>query len=57
MASARFFCVTVSPDALVIFFANKPAFYGTVFGVLALLMFIFFLIFKRKKREDEEEAA
>ena len=49
--------VTVSPDALVIFFANKPAFYGTVFGVLALLMFIFFLIFKRKKREDEEEAA
>lgn len=45
--------VTVSSDAMVIFFANKPLFYGAIFGILALLFFLFFLIFKRKKREEE----
>ena len=48
--------VTVSTDKLVIFYAHKPLFYSTVFGVLALLAFIFFMIFKRKKRAEEENA-
>ncbi len=44
--------VTVSNDALVIFIANKPLFYGTI---IAVLMLIFFLIFKRKKKDSESK--
>ena len=40
--------VTVSPNQLVIFYANKPAFYGTVGGVIGLAALIIILI-KRKK--------
>lgn len=45
--------VTVSTNFWLIFFANKPLFYGGICGILALLSFIFFLIFKKKKREEE----
>ena len=40
--------VTVSPNQLVIFYANKPAFYGTVGGVIGLAALTIILI-KRKK--------
>ena len=44
--------VTVSPNQLVLFYANKRAFYGTIFGVLALGAIIVILL-KRKKNKSE----
>lgn len=42
--------VTVSPNALVIFYANTPLFVGAIAGVLALLAVIIVLL-KRKKEK------
>ena len=42
--------VTVSPNALVIFYANTPLFVGAIAGVLALLAVIIILL-KRKKEK------
>lgn len=47
--------VTVSRNQLVIFFANKPLFYGTIAGVLALIILMTILL-KRKKGKKEETA-
>ncbi len=46
--------VLVSANALVRFYNNKPVFYGSLAGLLALILFILFLL-KRKKDDDEEE--
>lgn len=43
--------VTVSQNQLVIFYANKPLFYGTVISVLVLVLFLV-LTTKHKKRKD-----
>lgn len=45
--------VTVSQSQFVIFFANKPLFYGVIAGVLGFLLLLL-LLFKRKKKEEEE---
>ena len=48
--------VTVSQSIWVIFYANKPLFYGVNAGVGALLLlFILLLIFKKKKKDEEEK--
>jgi len=44
--------VTVSQSQLVIFYANKPAFYGTIAGSVALLAVIILLL-KRKKNKKK----
>jgi hypothetical protein len=44
--------VTVSQSGWIIFYANKPLFYGTVAGVtIALGLLIFLLVFKCRKKE------
>ena len=45
--------VTVSQNQLIIFFANKPLFYGVIAGVLGLIILIILLL-KRKKKDEEE---
>ena len=46
--------VTVSQNKLIIFYANKPLFYGTLAGSLGLVLLLIFLLLKRR-REDEEQ--
>ncbi len=48
--------VTVSQSGIVIFYADKPLFYGTIAGAAALIAaIIFFIIFLKKKKEKKEE--
>ena len=49
--------VTVSPNGLMIFFADKPLFYSTVGGVAAVLAIIIFLVARKKKKKEETPAA
>lgn len=51
--------VSVSSSGFMIFWANKPARYGTIGGLAALAAGGLFLLFlaKKKKKEDEEEGA
>lgn len=49
--------IAVSANRLVLFYLNKPLFYGTLIGILAVLAIIFFIIAKRRKKDDEEEQA
>lgn len=53
--SETFTKVTVSQSGWVIFYANKPLFYGSIAGVVLLVGGIFFLIFLAKRREDDDE--
>lgn len=48
--------VTVSRNQLIIFYANKPLFFGTIFGVLLILVIVVILI-KRKKDNKEKAKA
>lgn len=48
--------VTVSRNQLIIFYANKPLFFGTIFGVL-LIMVIIVILIKRKKNDKEKAKA
>ena len=43
--------VLVTSNIMIQFFMNKPLFYGTIIGLLALLVLIVILI-KRKRRQD-----
>lgn len=43
--------VLVTSNIMIQFFMNKPLFYGTIIGLLALLVLILILI-KRKRRQD-----
>lgn len=47
--------VTVSQSELVIYYANKPLFYGSIAGVILLAAFIFFILWKRKKKDEESK--
>ncbi len=47
--------VTVSQSGWVIFYANKPAFYGSIAAVLLVVGIIFFIIFGKKRKKDKEE--
>lgn len=44
--------VTVSPNRLVIFYANTPLFIGSIAGGLAVIMVIIFLFHRRKKDKE-----
>ena len=44
---------TVSQSGLVIFYANKPLFYGVIGGVLALIVLIILLL--KRKKDDKEK--
>ena len=46
--------VTVSQNKLVIFYANKPLFYGSVAGVLSLISLVIFALVKRKKKGEDQ---
>lgn len=46
--------VTVSQNQWIIFYANKPLFYGCVAGALAILLLIIILL-KRKKNKKEKQ--
>ena len=48
--------VTVSPNQLVIFYADRPVFFGTVGGVLGLIALIIFLIKRNKKNKKTAKA-
>ena len=43
--------VLVTSNIMIQFFMNKPLFYGTIIGLLALLVLIV-ILFKRKRRQD-----
>lgn len=46
--------IVVSPSSMVIFYNNKPLFFGTIGGIIAVVAFVVFLVvFKRKKKEKE----
>ncbi len=45
--------ITVSPNSFVLFFANKPLFYGSIAGVVLLGAFFVFIVVYRKKRKKE----
>jgi len=45
--------VTVSASQLVIFYANKPLFYGTVAGLIAIIGGIVFVVCKKRKKEEK----
>lgn len=45
--------VTVSASQIVIFYANKPLFYGTVAGLLAIIGGILFIVYKKRKKEEK----
>ena len=51
------YSVLVTENKLLLFYANKPLFFGSIFGILAVIGFVFFLIAKRRKDEEEENAA
>ena len=44
--------VTVSQSGWIIFYANKPLFYGSIAGVLLLVGGIIFLIFLKKRKKE-----
>lgn len=46
--------VTVSQNKLVIFYANKPLFYGSVAGVLGIILLLIFILIKRKKKVEDQ---
>jgi hypothetical protein len=46
--------VTVSQNKLIIFYANKPLFYGSIAGVLSALLLVAFILIKRKKKSKEQ---
>lgn len=46
--------VTVSQNKLVIFYANKPLFYGSIAGVLGVLLLLIFILIKRKKKAEDQ---
>lgn len=46
--------VTVSQSKMIIFFANKPLFYGVTVGSVSLIGGIIFLILRKKRKQDEE---
>ena len=46
--------VTVSASQIVIFYANKPLFYGTVAGIVAVTGGIIFLIAYKKRKKEQE---
>ena len=48
--------ITVSPSGLMMFYAYKPVFYGTIGGLAALLTLIIFLLAKKKKKEQSPAA-
>jgi len=45
--------VTVSASQIVIFYANKPLFYGTVAGLVAIISGITFVVYKKRKKEEK----
>ncbi len=45
--------VTVSASQIVIFYANKPLFYGTVAGLVAIIGGIVFVVYKKRKKEEK----
>ena len=48
--------VTVSQSGWIMFYANRPLFYGVIIGAALLVVFIIFIIIlkkKKKKKEDE----
>ena len=49
--------ITVSPSPFMMFFADKPLFYGVIGGVSAILAIIIFLVVKKKKQKEETPAA
>lgn len=46
--------VTVSQNKLVIFYANKPLFYGSIAGVLGVILLLIFILIKRKKKVEDQ---
>ncbi len=46
--------VTVSQSGWIIFYANKPLFYGSIAGVLLLIVGILFLILVKKRKKEEK---
>lgn len=46
--------VTVSQNKLVIFYANKPLFYGSIAGVLGVILLLIFILIKRKKKAENQ---
>lgn len=46
--------VTVSQNKLVIFYANKPLFYGSIAGVLGVILLLIFILVKRKKKVEDQ---
>lgn len=50
--------VTVDTNPFVLWFANKPLFWGSIGALAAILIGVFLIIFfkKRKKNDDEEQA-
>lgn len=49
--NGNFTRVTVSQNALVIFYANKPVFFGTLGGLAALIILIVVLLKKKKEKK------
>ncbi len=48
--------VTVSQSGWVIYYANKPLFYGSIAGVLLVAAaIIFFIVYKKKKKNEEQK--
>ena len=43
--------VTVSANSVIIFYANKPLFYGTIIGIVLTAGGIFLIVWKRKKKK------
>ena len=48
--------ITVSPSGFMMFFADKPLFYGTIGSSSAILALILFLVVKKKKKEETSAA-
>ena len=48
--------VTVSPNQFVIFYANRPLFFGTVGGVLGLIALIIFLVKRKKNKKAKADS-
>ncbi|MBQ8802262.1 MAG: hypothetical protein IJZ53_01315 [Tyzzerella sp.] len=46
--------VTVSQSDLIIFYANKPLFYGSIAGIIVVILgIIYFIVAKKRKKEEE----
>lgn len=49
--------VTVSTNALIRFYANKPLFYGVIVSIIAIVSGVgYYIVLKRKKTEETSEA-